>query len=141
MGKLYIEKESWGRGTENDDIGPTWFNDIPEVAVAGRTIRADNARPETISHVRNHAKLMMAGADKWKGSVEDGIAFLKSFEQIVIHSRCERTAEEAKMYSYKVDRLTGDVLREVVDKWNHCWDALRYALNPLIQVSTGAGIW
>jgi phage terminase large subunit len=38
-----------------------------------------------------------------------------------------------RLYSYKVDRLTGDVLADVVDKHNHCIDAIRYALQPLIK--------
>ena len=32
------------------------------------------------------------------------------------------------MWSYKVDRLTGDVLPVLVDANNHCWDAVRYAI-------------
>lgn len=31
----------------------------------------------------------------------------------------------------RVDRLSGDVLPDVVDKHNHIWDAVRYALVPL----------
>jgi phage terminase large subunit len=42
-------------------------------------------------------------------------------------------ADEAKFYSYKVDKLTGDVLPIIVDAWNHCWDSIRYALEPLIK--------
>ena len=30
-------------------------------------------------------------------------------------------------------RRTGDVLPDVVDKHNHIWDAVRYALAPLIK--------
>jgi hypothetical protein len=37
------------------------------------------------------------------------------------------------LYSYNVDRLSQDVLPEIVYKHNHIWDAVRYALNPLIQ--------
>jgi phage terminase large subunit len=54
----------------------------------------------------------------------------------VIHPRCIHTAEEARLYSYKKDRLTNDILPEIVDANNHCIDAIRYALNPLIRQST-----
>ena len=41
--------------------------------------------------------------------------------------------EEARLYSYKIDRLTSDVLPIVVDKWNHGWDAVRYGLDGVIK--------
>jgi phage terminase large subunit len=72
-------------------------------------------------------------ADKWKGSVEDGISWIRGLKKIIIHSSCKHTIEEAKLYSYKVDRLTGDVLPEIVDANNHCWDSIRYAISPMIK--------
>ena len=53
---------------------------------------------------------------------------LRSFDEIVIHPSCTNTAEEARLWSYKIDRLSGDVLPQLVDKHNHHWDAIRYAL-------------
>lgn len=50
----------------------------------------------------------------------------------MIHPRCEHTIIESRLYSHKVDRLTGDVLPDIVDKHNHHIDALRYALQPII---------
>ena len=70
---------------------------------------------------------------KWKGSVEDGIEYIRSFRRIYIHTRCKHTYEEFKFYSYKQDKNTGDILPVVLDKDNHYCDALRYALNPYIQ--------
>jgi hypothetical protein len=61
--------------------------------------------------------------EKWKGSVEDGIAHLRSYREIVIHPRCRETINETRLYSYKVDRLTGDVLPDIVDANNHYMDA------------------
>jgi phage terminase large subunit len=141
MGKLYIEKESWGLGVENDSIGPKWMREIPEVRDNPGVVRADSARPETINHVASHSGLRVEAAEKWKGSVEDGVAFLKSFEQIVVHPRCEHEQFEMQHYSYKVDKLTGDVLADIVDKHNHNMDAKRYAFQPLIMAGTSAGVW
>jgi phage terminase large subunit len=138
-GRLYVEKESWGVHVELDDIGAKWKREIPECADG--LIRADSARPETISHVKNRSGLRIEGAEKWQGSVEDGIAFLKSFEQIVIHPQCPRHQEEARTYSYKVDRITKAVLTDVVDANNHCWDSDRYALQPAIRQGSGIGTW
>lgn len=128
--RLYIEKESWGIGVENDDIAPNWKIDIPE-CVDG-VIRADNSRPETISHVANKGGLNVIAAEKWPGSVEDGISFMKSFVEIVVHPQCEHQAEEFRLYKYVVDPITGDVKKKLVDKHNHCTDADRYALEPAI---------
>jgi len=71
--------------------------------------------------------------DKWKGSVEDGIAFLRSFRRVVIHPECENMQREARLYSYKTDRLTGDITTDIVDAHNHGWDAVRYAIGPMIK--------
>lgn len=135
--RLLVEYEAWGIGIDIDKT-PQFFTDaVP--GCKGATVRADCARPETISYVRRHGFDGIEGAPKWDGSIEDGIAFLRSFEQIVIHPRCVYMAEEARLYSYKVDRLTSAVLTDIVDKHNHCWDALRYALAPLIRAGKATG--
>jgi hypothetical protein len=41
--------------------------------------------------------------------------------------------QEARLYSYKTDKLTGDVLPDIIDRHNHGWDAARYGLLPLIR--------
>ncbi len=129
---LFVDMEAYGHGVELDEI-PALFDKIP--TARKWPIKADSARPETISHVRRKG-FNVSGAEKWQGSLEDGIAFLNGFERIVIHPRCVKTAEEARLYSYKVDRMTGDVLPIIVDKWNHCWDAVRYSLDGYIKNKT-----
>ncbi len=135
--ELYIEHEEYGIGVELDDI-PEMFKRIPE---ADRyVIRADNSRPETISYVSRVGLLQIEAAEKWSGSVEDGVAYLRSFRSIIIHPRCKHTLEEARLYSYKKDRLSGDILPTIVDKHNHMMDAVRYALEPMIG-SNDLAIW
>lgn len=135
---LYIEREAYGIGVELDDI-PELFRRIPDVD--RYVIRADSSRPETISHVKRKGPFRIEAAEKWPGSVEDGIAFLRSFESIVIHPDCRHAIEEARLYSYKVDRLTGDVLPDIVDKHNHVWDSVRYGLGPMISNVGNLAIW
>jgi phage terminase large subunit len=77
----------------------------------------------------------MQAVKKGPGSVEDGILHLRGYNEIIIHDRCVKTAEEFLRYSYKTDKLTGDVQPVLEDKWNHCIDALRYAVEPLIKSS------
>jgi phage terminase large subunit len=127
---LYIEHEAWGVEVELDHT-PALFDSVPDAQA--HIIRADSARPETIRHLQKHGYENVSPAKKWPGSVQDGVEFLRSFERIVIHPRCKHTLDEARLWSFKTDRLTGDVLPALVDAHNHCWDAIRYALNPLIR--------
>ena len=123
-----MEHEAYGLGVEIDHL-PALFDSIPE---ARRHLsRADNSRPETISYLVR-AGYNAAPCRKWAGSVEDGVEHLRSYEQIVIHPRCSHTAEEARLWSYKTDRLTGQVQPVLLDLHNHCMDALRYALEPVM---------
>jgi len=127
---LMIEHEAYGIGVDIDKT-PAMFDKVP--GARDVTTRADSARPETISYMQRHGYEAMLGVEKWAGSVEDGIAFLRSFERIVVHPRCKHVAEESRLYCYKVDRLSGDVLPIPEDRNNHCIDAIRYALAPLIR--------
>ena len=127
---LYIRSEAYGIGVDINKT-PDLFDHVP--GGRGHTIRADSARPETISYMRQHGYPNMRPAVKWTGCVEDGAAHLRSFEHIVIHPDCRHTIDEAGSWQYKRDRLSGDVLPELVDKNNHCMDALRYALEPMIR--------
>lgn len=130
-GRLMIEREAYKVGQDTDDIPDHWKQAVP--GCERHTIRADSARPETISYLRRHGFPKIEGVAKWTGSVEDGIAHLRQYEAIVIDPRCRNAIVEARHYSYKVDERTGDVLPDIVDKHNHVWDAVRYALAPLIR--------
>jgi phage terminase large subunit len=101
-------------------------------------IKADSARPETISQVARQG-FNIDAAKKWGGSVEDGIEVLRGFDEIVIHPRCVHTIAEFGLYSYKVDKQTGDILPIIVDKHNHHIDGIRYSLDGYIR-GRGQGI-
>lgn len=143
---IYVEYAQYGEKTE--------LRDLPELfdAVEGAkdsVIRADSARPETISHMQKYEREIVTyegdkekreitkpyknvvGCKKWSGCVEDGVTWMRDFTWI-FHPRCERAIEEAKFYSYKVNR-GGDVLAQVEDAYNHFWDSARYALEPFIK--------
>lgn len=127
---LYIDHERYASGVDINNI-PDMIGDVPEVKRF--PIFADNSRPETISYMRNHGFGKMAPAKKWKGCVEDGIARIRAFNDIVIHKRCEHTIGEFQSYSYVTDKKTGLVSDKLEDANNHCIDALRYALDSVIQ--------
>ena len=141
---LYVEHEACKVGLENDDIADYMIQRLP--GIEKHVVRADSARPETISHVKStgqgkrQALPQITAVQKWPGSVEDGIAHLRSYREIIIHPRCKETLKEARLYSYKTDRLSGDVLTTIVDANNHVMDAIRYALGPMIR-RQGVGIF
>lgn len=130
---LFIEHEAGKTGLELDDTVSYVEKRIPQF---GRNvIRADSARPESIRHVQTRGFPRIVAATKGPGSVEDGIAFIRSFKRVVIHPRCAETRKEFRLYSYKVDRRSGDVTTDIVDAFNHYIDAIRYALEPVMKRS------
>ena len=126
---LYIDREAYGIGVELDETAQLFDS----IDTARRwPIKADAARPETISYMKKQG-FLISGAKKWTGCVEDGIAHIKGFKKVIIHPRCKHTIDEFNHYSSKVDRQTGDVLPIVLDKNNHCIDAIRYSLDGYIR--------
>ena len=124
--QLFIDQEAWQIGCEIDHT-PALFDKVP--GSRKWVITGDSARPEIISYlVRNGFKIRKS--KKGKGSVEDGVEFLRSFE-IIVHERCKHTIDELSLYAYKVDKHTGDILPVIEDKNNHIIDPLRYATEKL----------
>ncbi len=141
---LYITHEVYRNHLELNDTAEAFLH-VP--GAGDHTIRGDSSRPETIAYLQRGQEptakkpqgvppLQIEGVEKPKGSVEDGIAFLRGLDEIVIHPDCIHTIEEARLWSYEVDKLTGDVQPEVKDGNDHIWDAVRYALRPVIAQST-----
>ena len=147
--RIYVEKEAYevGCGIEDTpalfagdcpegllglDGRPMWANDNKRPGIEGAhrwPIRADSARPETIDYM-NRRGFNIEPARKGPGSVEEGITFLQNYD-IWVHEDCAHTIDELSLYSYKVDKLTDQVLPVLEDRKNHVIDALRYALEDL----------
>lgn len=121
--RLYVDFEAYMVGCEITQL-PDLFDRVPECRKW--FITADSARPETISYMQKNGFPRINSAIKGARSLEEGVAFLQSFD-IVVHSRCQHVIDELTMYRYKTDPLTGKVLPILEDKNNHCIDAMRYA--------------
>jgi phage terminase large subunit len=122
--QIFVDYEAYGLGIEIVNL-PNLFMSIPDAEKFWLT--ADSARPETISHLRNHGFPRIQAAIKGARSLEEGVEWLKSYD-LVIHPRCQHLIDELTLYSYKVDPLTGLVTAVLEDKNNHAIDALRYAV-------------
>lgn len=145
-GNLYIEEEAFGIGVDIPEL-PTLFTQVTgwwryefdkqrhrflstKIPLPNVKVLSDCSRPETISQMVKMGVPCVA-AQKWPGCIEDGIAILRGFRNIIIHPRCKQAVHEAKEYKYKVDK-NGKVLPIIVDADNHGWDATRYAMEDLI---------
>jgi len=128
---LYIDQDAGRTGLELDNTAKYFADADPRVVK--NAMRADSSAPQSISYLRRHGLPRIEGVKKWPGSVEEGVEFIKTFDEIVIHTRCKAMQDEARLYSYKIDKRTGDVQPEIVDDFNHRWDAVRYALQPIIK--------
>lgn len=116
--QLFVQHEAYGGiGVDTDKL-PALFRTIP---MADKyVVRADSARPETISALQRAGYPKMTAVEKWAGSVPDSIAFLRSFEKIIIRPCCVHTIDEAAKWSYKTDRRSGDILPDLKPGNDHC---------------------
>lgn len=138
--ELWVYDEIYEYSVELDDLPELMRRRMP--TLLKWPVYGDNARPETISYLRRTVPCNMIPATKWGGSVEDGIAHLKGFRKIHVHSvNCPHTAREFRLYSYKQDKRTEDVLPVVLDAWNHSIDGIRYSLDKVIQRRGAAKVW
>ena len=149
---LYIDEEAFGMhcdfagemkpGLHPGDADRGELEQLLDSVTGAREwpIKADSARPETISFLSQKG-FNVSAAEKWTGCVEDGITHIRGFEKVVIPPRCREMWQEAMLYSFKVDRITRQVLPIVVDAWNHGWDAVRYGLDGYIQHRGGDSVW
>lgn len=124
---LYVDCEAWEVGVPTEAL-PELLHRVTEINLWPCV--ADSARPETIDYLRRHGFPRMRGAKKGKGSVEDGISFLRGMD-IVLHPRCVNLARELGSYAYRTDRRSGEILPIPEDANNHLIDALRYATERL----------
>ncbi len=142
--KLYIEFEAYSTGIELNEYDE-FYKSVP--GSKDWPIKADNARPETISHIAGNFGYNISGAEKWEGCIKDGITHIRGYDEVIIHPRCVNTINEARLYRYKVDEKQLDeygqptVLPLIIDKFNHAWDAVRYGLDGHIQRSGSVGTW
>jgi phage terminase large subunit len=126
---LFIDQEFYGHGVEITEL-ERCFDSVPESRKW--KITGDSERPDTISYMRRQG-FNIIGAQKGKGSVEDGIEFLRGFERIVIHPRCKGAIDNFTNYKWKQDKNTQEILPVPADGSDHWPDCARYALEEYIK--------
>lgn len=153
--RLFISHVVMAPGIERDEDMVAFLELVP--GIRDWPSKADNSRPEGIAKLRRLG-FACSDAEKWDGSVKDGIAHMRAFDEIVIQDPrmatssevregLEKMAEEARLYRYKTDPKQVDengqpqVLPVIIDKFNHGWDAIRYSHDGYIQRGGDMGIW
>lgn len=126
--RLYIFDEIYKVGLSNAKAAEM----IKERTNYSQPIICDSAEPKSIAELRGYG-LRVQGAKKGPDSVEYGIKFLQSLDEIIIDSkRCPKTAEE--FYNYELEPDGNDGFKDgYPDKNNHTIDAVRYALEDEIS--------
>lgn len=128
--KLYVLEEYVKKGLTNDKIAEA----ITALGYAKEQIRADSAEKKSNQELRNLGISRVIDVKKGAGSVMQGIQYLLQYEWIV-DERCVKTIEELENYTWKKDKATNEYINEPVDSYNHCLDAIRYAIQDKITKS------
>ncbi|EMB9447647.1 PBSX family phage terminase large subunit [Staphylococcus pseudintermedius] len=124
--KLYVMSEYVKKGMLNNEIAQV----INDLGYSKEKITADSAEQKSIMEIKANGVNRIVPAMKGKDSVMAGIQFISQFD-IVIDERCYKTIEEFDNYTWKKDKNTDEYYNEPVDTYNHCIDALRYAVEAL----------
>lgn len=128
--RLYVIEEYVKKGLTNDKITES----ITALGYAKEQIRADSAEKKSNQELRNLGISRVIDVKKGAGSVMQGIQYLLQYEWIV-DERCVKTIEELENYTWKKDKATNEYINEPVDSYNHCLDAIRYAIQDKITKS------
>lgn len=128
--RLYVLEEYVKKGLTNDKIAES----ITTLGYAKEQIRADSAEKKSNQELRNLGISRVIDVKKGAGSVMQGIQYLLQYEWIV-DERCVKTIEELENYTWKKDKATNEYINEPVDSYNHCLDAIRYAIQDKITKS------
>jgi PBSX family phage terminase large subunit len=122
--RLYIFGEVYKVGLSNHAA----YELITKENKANESIIADSAEPKSINELNQYG-LRVSGVKKGPDSVEYGIKFLQSLEEIIIDdTRCPETAREFLSYELEKD-ANGNFKAGYPDKNNHSIDSVRYGLN------------
>lgn len=127
---LYVLDEYVKKGMLNNEIAKV----IKEMGYGKEVITADAAEKKSIAEIKRDGVSRIRPAKKGPDSIVQGINFLRQFHWVV-DDRCPKTIEELENYTYKKDKKTGEYTNEPVDSYNHCIDAIRYAVEEV----NGAG--
>lgn len=123
--KLYVWDEMYEKGMSNKAI----YDRVVQMGYAKERIVGDSAEPKSIDELKGLG-LRVSGAKKGKDSIMNGIQWIQDLE-IIVHPRCVNFLTEISNYTWDADKF-GNKINKPIDDFNHCLDAMRYALEQYI---------
>lgn len=126
--ELWITKELVLTSSTNDVIAKS----IMDNGLGKERIVADSAEPKSIAELRQFGITRIQPAEKGPDSIRIGIDRINR-NDIHVLKTCEHVKVELDNYQYKKDKQSGEYTNEPIDKYNHCIDAIRYGIQPVIH--------
>lgn len=124
--RLYVLEEYTKKGLLNNEIARV----IKQMGYSKEVITADAAEQKSIAELKRDGIDRIRPAKKGPDSVIQGISFLQQYE-LVVDDRCVKLIEELENYTYQKDKATNEYINKPVDSYNHCIDAIRYAVEEI----------
>lgn len=121
--EIYVSRVVARTGMLNNEIAAL----IKYMGLSKEVIIADSAEVKSIEEIKREGIYRIKPAAKGAGSIQQGIQKLQQYK-IIVNPQCTDIITELQNYSYRKDKNTNEYTNEPVDSFNHCLDALRYAL-------------
>lgn len=118
--RLYVDEILYQVELTNSQIAKL----LKESGVKDEPVICDSAEPKSIQELRLFG-INAIPADKGKGSINEGISFLKQ-KKILVTERSHNLIKENRHYKWKQDKQ-GNYLAIPIDNFNHAIDGLRYS--------------
>jgi phage terminase large subunit len=121
-GYLYCEEIAYATGLSSTQIVNVFKN---KGIKPSDTIVADTSENRTSEDIRRNAGYYVVPVGK-KPDIMESIMLVNAYKGIYITANSINWHKEAQSYVYKTEN--GTAVNKPIDKHNHCWDALRYAI-------------
>lgn len=127
-GGYILDEITFQKGLSNKQIADILSNHDTALVIA------DSAEPKSIDEIASYG-ISIVGAEKGKDSINHGISLVQS-QRISVTKRSINLIKEYRNYLWQTDKY-GKVINEPDVIFNHCMDALRYAMVSLVRSGTG----
>jgi len=121
-GELWVENMFYSTHMTNQDIA----RELKKMNIGFAQVYCDSAEPKSIEEIRREGVFVQA-AYKGRDSVSAGINKIKEYKLNIVVDK--EFKFEVLNYTWLKDKRTGRYINKPIDKHNHLFDALRYAMS------------
>jgi len=130
---LYVTHEFKRSHVSVDLLGEELEKTLKDYKKNGKYIlTADSSSPDLINLLSKYG-YPAKPAIKGRGSIEAGIAYIKTFKKCYVHPRCNEFLKEIYNLKYETDKYSGQIKDKIEDKNNHLVDSWRYSLEGCMK--------